>query len=244
MRALILAAGLGTRLRSITGDLPKPLATVADRPLIHYTLLLLKRYAITEVIVNLHYQGEKIRRELGNGKRFGMKIAYSEEPQILGTGGGIAKVRPFFQEQPFLVVNSDVLVDMNLDKLVDYHHRKKSVATLVLREDPEVDRYGAVEMDGEGRIRQFLGRIPGAPNDLLKRMFTGIHVIDPRVFDYIPPAVFSPITDAYIAMLLKDERLFGFTIRSFWADLGTPERYRAISDGLSENRIKLSYLKS
>ena len=243
MRALILAAGLGTRLRSVSGDLPKPLVPVGNRPLIHYTLLLLKRHAITEVVINLHYQGEKIRESLGDGNQFGMHVSYSEEPRILGTGGGIAKVRPFFQEQTFLVINADILVDIDLDKVVETHHRKKAAATLVLREDPEVDRYGAVEVDRECRIRQFLGKIPDAPQDLVKRMFTGIHVLDPKIFDYIPTGVFSPITDAYVAMLQKDERLFGYTMNTFWADLGTPERYRGVSDDLRDNRLKLSFLK-
>ncbi len=244
MRAMILAAGLGTRLRPVSGDLPKPLVPVGDRPLIHYTLLLLKRYAITEVIINLHYQGEKIRQELGSGEPFGMRISYSEEPQILGTGGGIIKVREFFKEQTFLVINSDILLDINLDKVVDYHNRKRAAATLVLREDPEVERYGAIEIDGENRIRQFLGKIPDAPKDLAKRMFTGIHVIDPGVYEYIPAGVFSPITDAYVTMLRKGERLFGFTQKGFWADLGTPERYRQVNDDLSSRRLKLSFLES
>ena len=162
----------------------------------------------------------------------------------MGTGGGIAKVRPFFREETFLVINADILVDVNLDEVVETHRRKKAAATLVLREDPEVDRYGAVEVDRECRIRQFLGKILDAPKGLIKRMFTGIHVLEPKVFDYIPTGVFSPITDTYVAMLQKNERLFGYSMNTFWADLGTPERYRDVSEAIDRNRLKLSFLKS
>jgi len=232
MKAMILAAGLGTRLRPLTDHLPKPLLPLGGRPLIEYTLLLLRKHGITEVIINLHYQGEKIRQALGDGSRWGMTIRYSEEPRILGTAGGIKNVESLLSREPFLVINSDILVEIRLDRLIERHHREQSAATLVLREDPEVDRWGAVGVDAHHRIRQFLGKPDWRGETLLKRMFAGIHVMDPRVLGYIPGEGFSTIIDVYIEMIQKGERLVGHTVKDYWIDIGTPERYRQAEEDL------------
>ncbi|HTN43032.1 MAG TPA: nucleotidyltransferase family protein [Nitrospiria bacterium] len=243
MKAMILAAGLGTRLRPLTDNLPKPLLPLEDRPLIEYTLRLLRKYGLREVVINLHYQGEKIVQALGDGSRWGMKIRYSEEPQILGTGGGIKKMARFFSDEPFLVINSDILVEIRLDRLVEFHQRQNGTATLVLREDPEVDSWGAVGIDPQRRIRQFLGRPDWTGKALAKRMFAGIHVMDPRVLSYIPDQGFSTIIDAYLEMLQKGERLLGHEFGDYWMDIGTPERYRKAQEDLKGKRVRLSYMQ-
>ncbi|MBI3812359.1 MAG: NDP-sugar synthase [Nitrospirae bacterium] len=237
MKAMILAAGLGTRLRPLTDNLPKPLLPLEGRPLIEYTLLLLRKYGITDVIINLHYQGEKIMQALGDGSRWGMKIRYSEEPRILGTAGGIKKVEPLLFGESFLVINSDILVEIHLDRLIELHQREKAAATLVLREDPEVDRWGAVGVDPHNRIRQFLGKPDWTGEPLSKRMFAGIHVMDPRVLAYIPGQGFSTIVDVYIEMIRKGERLVGQTVKDYWVDIGTPERYRHAQEDLKQRRV-------
>ena len=238
---MILAAGMGTRLRPYTDTLPKPLLPVGKRPLIHYNLLLLKKYGITNVVINLHHHGEKLKKAL-EGFEMGMRLVYSEEPEILGTGGGVKKVSHFFSDCSFVLINGDVLVDVNLDKVVEYHFRKKAVATMVLREDPEADRWGAVEADGQGRIRRLLNKGDIHGGRLLKYMFTGVHVLDPRVFDYIPPGCFSSITDAYLEMVKKGEKVFGYVMKGFWMDLGTPERYRKTHQDMEKGLIRLGYL--
>ena len=242
MKAMILAAGLGTRLRPLTDHLPKPLLSLEGRPLIEYTLRLLRKYALTEVVINLHYQGDKIKQTLGDGSRWGMKIRYSEESQILGTGGGIKKMARFLSEEPFLVINSDILVEIRLDRLIEFHQRQKAGATLVLREDPEVDRWGAVGIDSHHRIRQFLGKPDWKGEALAKRMFAGIHVMDPRVLTYIPDQGFSNIIDAYVEMLQKGEPLLGHAFQDYWTDIGTPERYRNAQEDLKEKKVRLSYI--
>jgi len=242
MKAMILAAGLGTRLRPLTDHLPKPLLPLNGRPLIEYTLLLLRRSGITEVVINLHYQGDKIMRALGDGSRWGMKLRYSEEPEILGTGGGIKKAEAFLSDGPFLVINSDILVEIDLDRIIGFHRRNQAAATLVLREDPEVDRWGAVGVDSGQRIRQLLGRPDWTGEALAKRMFTGIHVMDPRVLNYIAASGFSTIIDAYVEMLRKGEKLLGPIHPGYWNDIGTPERYRRAEEDLKEGRAALSFL--
>ena len=132
---MVLAAGFGRRLRPLTDHMPKPLLPVGGRPMIEYTLLLLKKYGLTEVIINLHHCGDQIIKTLGDGSRLGLSIAYStEKGEALGTGGGIKKAASFFEQSTFIVVNGDILIDIDLDKLISFHHAKQGLATLVLRE--------------------------------------------------------------------------------------------------------------
>lgn len=243
MRAMILAAGLGTRLRPYTNELPKPLLPVGDRPLIHYNLLLLEKYGITDVVINLHHHGEKLRKALGQEFKTGLRIVFSEEPQILGTGGGVKKVSPFFDSRTFILVNGDILVDLNLDKVVEQHFRKRAVATMVLREDPEAERWGVIGVDAQGRVRRVLDQGDWEGEKLQKYMFTGVHVLEPRVLDYIPPARCYSITDAYMEMVKKGEKIFGYVMKGFWMDLGTPERYQKTHQRMKKGGVRLSYLR-
>ena len=243
MKAMILAAGLGTRLRPLTNDLPKPLLPVASRPLIHYNLFLLKKYGITDVVINLHYHADKLRKALGDGSELGMQITYSEEPEILGTGGGPKKICTFFSNRSFILINGDILVDVNLDKAVEYHFRKKATATMVLREDPEVERWGTIETDSQGRIHRLLGKGDWQGEKLSKYMFTGIHVLEPRIFSYIPDGGFFSIIDAYTEMVKKNERVFGYIMTGYWMDLGTPERYQKAHQEIEKGLLKFSYLR-
>jgi NDP-sugar pyrophosphorylase family protein len=243
MKAMILAAGLGTRLRPLTNHLPKPLLPLAGRPLIHYNLLLLKKFGITEVIINLHYQAGKLREALGNGSGLGMQIRYSEEPEILGTGGGLKKVSQFFTDRSFILMNGDILVDLNLDKVVAYHQKRKAVATMILREDPHLERWGIIETDARGRIRRLLQKGHWSGGKLSKYMFSGIHVLEPKIFDYIPSNRFFSIIDAYLEMVERDECICGYVMKGYWMDLGTPERYQSAHQDVQRETVSLSYLR-
>ncbi|MBI3352197.1 MAG: nucleotidyltransferase family protein [Nitrospirae bacterium] len=242
MKAMVLAAGLGTRLAPLTHTTPKPLIPLNGQPLITYTLRHLKYYGITDIFVNLHHLGEKIRTFLGDGSAFGVKITYSEEPVILGTGGGIKKLANEFGPAPFLVINSDILTDFNLNSLFAFHQKKKGLAALVLRDDPQADRYGAIEIDSSGRIQRILGKGAGMSNSLKKLMFTGIHLVDPKVLDDIPERVSHSITDTYIGLVLRQKPLFGLEMKGFWADLGTREEYDKMNGLLMEGEMTLPYL--
>lgn len=243
MKAMILAAGLGTRLRPLTNDLPKPLLPIANRPLIYYNLMLLKKYGITDVFINVHYQREKIIQELGNGSRFGMNITYSEEPEILGTGGGIKNIQSAIARGTFIVINADILIDLNLDKLVEFHHKKKGVATLVLREDEEVEQFGVIEVDSKDQIRNILGKVVPKTERVRRFMFTGVHVMEPRVMDYIPFSAFYSITDAYIEMLRADEKMFGYLMKGYWNDIGVLERYKKADRDFKSGKVRLPHIR-
>jgi NDP-sugar pyrophosphorylase family protein len=248
MKAMVLAAGQGTRLQPLTEHKPKALIPVAGRPMIEYSLLLLKRYGICDIVINLHHLGEQIENYLGDGKRWGLHITYSKETELLDTGGGLLKARPFLEGGTFIVINTDVLIDLSLRELIAFHQEKRAAATLVLRPDPLADQYGSIEIDDEGRIRRFLQtQIATEPSVVTtKLMFTGVQVLEPRVFDYMAPAdllkKFSTTKDTYPRMLLSREKLFGFCFDGYWRDVGTASRIKEAEDNLASEKAKLHYL--
>lgn len=240
---MVLAAGLGTRLRPYTNTLPKPLIPVDGRPLIYYNLLLLKKYGIVEVSINLHHFGEKIAQEIGDGAKLGMQIHYSREDTLLGTGGGIKKMAKDFGTDPFVVINGDIVIDIALDRLIAFHHEKKGAATLVLRENDAPSQFGAVEIDTEMRIRNILNRIAWKGVGKRQLMFTGLHVVDPAVLDFIPRDRFYSITEAYIAMLQADKHLRAYVSDGYWNDLGHVDRYQEVDHELKEGKLQFNHLE-
>jgi NDP-sugar pyrophosphorylase family protein len=248
MKAMVLAAGQGTRLLPLTEQLPKALVPVGGRPMIEYSLFLLRHYGIRDIIINLHHLGDQIQSYIGDGKRLGLQITYSEELELLDTGGGLLKAKPFLQDGTFIVINTDVLIDLSLNKLVAFHKAKAATATLVLRSDPLADQYGSMEIDADGRIHRFLQTRISAPasRTTAKLMFTGVQVLEPRVFDSMESdstvRKFSTTKDIYPRMLLHQERLFGFRFDGFWQDLGTASRIRDAEENLTSGRAKLHYL--
>lgn len=238
---MVLAAGLGTRLRPLTDDRPKALVEVAGHPLITYNLALLRRFGITEVVVNLHYHGERLRRTLGDGSHLGLAIAYSVEEPLLDTGGGIRHARALLGDDDFVVMNSDTIVDLPLDRVIAEHRARRADATLVLRRDPEQARYGEIEIDGQGWIRRFLGTPTNVSTVLTPYMFAGVHVLSPRVFDHMPAGgVFSITRETYPAMLAAGAALAGVPFAGFWRVIDTPaDRARAEAD---LTQVKLTHL--
>ena len=248
MKAMVIAAGQGQRLRPLTDRTPKAMVPVAGRPMIEYPLLLLRRYGIREIVINLHHLGEQIEAYLGDGAKLGLKISYSKETELLDTGGGLLRAKPFLQEGTFIVINADVLIDLPLAELIDFHRAKKAAATLALRPDEQADRYGSIDIDSQERIYRFLqAKRPVAPTgSTTKLMFTGVQVLEPKIFAYMPAnggaEKFGTTRDTYPAMLLAEEKLFGFRFEGFWQDLGTPERITEAEDKLARKEAGLHYL--
>jgi mannose-1-phosphate guanylyltransferase len=247
MKAMVLAAGQGTRLRPLTDARPKALVHVRGRPMIEYSLLLLRHYGIRDIVINLHHHGEQIETRLGDGSHLGLQISYSIEPELLDTGGGLLKAKPFLQNDTFIVINTDVLIDLHLDQLLKFHKKQKAAATLVLRPDSEADRYGSMDIDEEGRICRFLDtRKPvQSPGPIRKLMFTGVQVLEPKVFVYMDAAMpahkFSTTRETYPRMLSDGQPLYGFRFDGFWQDLGTAERIRQAEHSLTSG-VRLHYL--
>ncbi len=240
MKAMILAAGYGMRLRPLTKRIPKPLLPVCGYPLVVWNLLLLRQHGITEALINVHYLGDQIVEALGDGSRYGMRLAYSHEPIILGTGGGIRQAQPYFENSRCLVLNGDTLSACDLTMLLKTHVASRALATLALRADPSAADWGAVTLADDSRILQIKGeptiadcaptagpQPPGA--DALGRtgyMFSGAHILEPAVVDAIPTGPGS-IIDVYIELLRQGRPLAGYRMNGYWSDIGTPERYAA-----------------
>jgi aminoglycoside/choline kinase family phosphotransferase/dTDP-glucose pyrophosphorylase len=221
MKALILAAGLGTRLLPYTRTTPKPLFTLAGRTLLEIHIRRLCAAGCEAVIVNTHHLHSQIEAFIAS-RTFGIPVVTRFEPAILGTGGAIRNAADFWDERPFLVINADIYSTVDLRGVYEFHLRHQSAATLVLCDDP---RFNSVRVDSKGFVRDFV--TPTAPAPAAALTFTGIQVLDPLVLQYLPPSGFFHSIDAYRALLAD-----GKCIRALiadgrgWIDLGTPERYR------------------
>lgn len=244
---MVFAAGFGQRLRPMTEKLPKALIPVGGRPMIEYSLLLLRHYGIEEIIINLHHLGEKIEAYLEDGKKLGLKITYSKERELLDTGGGLLQARSFLEDSTFMVINSDIIIDLSLAELLDEHRKNGGIATLVLRPDPQADLYGPIETSSDLRIRRFLNykAIPDSPTaSLVKFMFTGVQILEPKIFSYMeaePSPRFSITKTTYPKMLTQGEALYGFPFHGHWQDLGTPERIREAEEKLGNGEVRFHY---
>jgi len=239
MKAMILAAGLGTRLRPLTDALPKPLLPIAGRPLIVWNLLLLRRHGISDVIINVHHLGHLIEQALGDGSPFGMRIAYSRESVILGTGGGLKQAEPFFGGEPFVVLNGDTLFDLNLGDLATVHRQSGAVATMAVRADPEPERWGAVELNAMHQVVRISGRGKDSDGRIAKRMFAGVHLMHPQLLADVPAGLESSIIEAYVRAIQTGETIAGCELTGYWSDIGTPERYAQVQRDAEAGLINL-----
>jgi NDP-sugar pyrophosphorylase family protein len=240
---MVLAAGLGTRLRPITDRTPKALVEVGGRPMIEYALRMLAHAGVEDVVVNLHHFGDAIRERFGSGERLGVRLHYSPEDPILDTGGGIARARSFLEGAAFAVVNCDALIDVDLAAAAGVHADRSALATLVVREDPDAERWGPVDVDREGRVRRFLGVPSDVAERVERRMFSGVHVLSPEIFDVMPASgVFSITRDVYRPAVVAGARLFAVTHRGYWRDLGTPASVTEATRDLAIGRFRPRYL--
>lgn len=244
MKAMILAAGLGTRLRPLTNVLPKPLLPVAGTPLIVWNLLLLKRHRFQDVIINLHHLGPMIEQALGDGRRFGLRIEYSHEAVILGTGGGIKQVESYFSGEPFLVLNGDTLFELDLDALIAFHRERDAAASLVLRQDPEAAQWGLIEVRDDRQVMTITGKGRPSSGPTEPRMFAGVHILHPRLLRAVPHGRESSIIDAYVRGLHEGERIVGYDLNGYWSDIGTPERYAQVEHDVANGLVDLASRKA
>jgi NDP-sugar pyrophosphorylase family protein len=242
VKGVILAAGFGQRMAPITETLPKPLLPVGNLPLIVYAVKLLAHHGITDIGVNLHYLGRQLKDALGDGSAYGVRFFFSEEVEILGTGGGLKRMHQFADET-LVVVNSDTIIDLDVTAVVAEHRARGALATMVLRDDPRREEFGQIEIDAEtGRMCRILGQGPIPTNKVLSRMFTGVHVLEPRFLDYIPLDVHTDIIRyGYAKALSNHEPIFGTLMDTYWADAGTPQRYYQVNADALAQRMPLRH---
>jgi NDP-sugar pyrophosphorylase family protein len=239
MKAMILAAGFGTRLFPLTIDRTKPAIPFLGKPLVGYVAEYVARFGYKEIVVNLHHQPDSVVEALGDGSAFGVHIDYTrEEPDILGTAGALDNARHLLKDEPFLIVNGKIITDIDIGSLVDAHKASGALATMVLKPNVKREKFTVVETH-DGLVTGFgphakpftEEEIRDTTSDLTPPlMFTGIHILDPRVFDYIPRGAFSDIvTDVYRPALAKGDKIAAHVADGKWYELSTIPRYLDIS---------------
>jgi NDP-sugar pyrophosphorylase family protein len=240
MKAVILAAGFGTRLWPLTEDRTKPAIPFLNRPLIAYAVDYLAAYGIRDIIVNLHHQPESIRRALGDGSAMGVHVHYSLEEEILGTSGAIDRVRDHLLDDDFIVINGKIVTDIDLDAAVRKHRERQAIATLVLKENVAREYFSIVEVDARRLITRFAGfpetvSVEASASDtggvLVKSesaplMFTGIQVLSPRIFEYVPRDCFSHSTiHVYPRAISEGKPVVAHVTNGNWFEMSTLDRY-------------------
>lgn len=239
MQAMILAAGRSTRLGAIGLTLPKPLLPVCGYPVITYAIELCRRAGLRDIIINLHHHGDQVGQTLGDGSRFDVRLRYSVEEELLGTGGALWQARSMFEPGPVLVINGKVAADIDLVRVVEAHRHAAAgtLATMVIRADPNPELWAPVGVDATGTVLSLRGkRGPHAARATPKsRMFAGIHVLEPALLDRLPEGVSDVIGDAYVPALLAGDRIGSLTMTGYFAEHSTPERYLAGNFALLEH---------
>jgi mannose-1-phosphate guanylyltransferase len=215
MKAMVLAAGLGTRLRPLTYEITKPMVPVLDRPVMEHILDLIGRHPFDGVIANLHYFPETIR------EYFGQRISYRFEEQLLGTAGGVRACAEFFGDEPFLVISGDALTDIDLTAFAARHRQTGGIATLAVKKVADTREYGVVLHDREGRITGFQEK--PQPEEALSDLGNcGIYMFEPAIFDYFPDRPFVDwAKDVFPALLENDVPFHIHEVREYWNDVGS-----------------------
>ncbi len=239
MQAMILAAGRSTRLGFMGLALPKPLLPVCGYPVITYGIELCRRAGFCDIVINLHHHGDKIGQTLGDGSRFGVRLRYSAEEELFGTGGALWKARYMFSPGPVLVMNGKIAADIDLEAVVSAHRAAApgTVATMVVRADPNPELWAPIGVDATGAVLSIRGKRADRTSfgPVLPRMFAGIHVVEPGLLDRLPEGVSDVIGDAYIPALLAGNRIGTITMTGYFAEHSTPERYLAGNLDLLQN---------
>jgi NDP-sugar pyrophosphorylase family protein len=238
MKAFILAAGLGTRLRSLGLDVPKVMVPIGGKPLLEHHLELFKRQGIREFIVNLHYLPEKITDYFGDGSKFGVSITYSHETELLGTAGAVKKMEAELRGGSFIVFYGDNLVQVNFGPLLEFHRARQAEATVALFASPEPWTGGVVETDSNGRVLRFVEK-PDRKQISTNLISAGILVLEPQVLDVIPAGQFYDFgKDVFPRLLAEHRAVYAMEPRAYIQDVGTPERLAKAQRDFEEGALK------
>ena len=239
MKAMLLAAGLGTRLRPLTYELPKPMVPILGRPVMEHILRLMVRHGFDDVVANLHYFPDLIRNRFGDGSDYGARLVYSYEPELMGTAGGVRNVRDHFGGETFLIISGDALTDVDLTALWQAHKQKGGIATLALKRVDDPSQLGVVIVNEEGRIQGFQEK-PDPAEALSNLGNCGIYVFEPEIFDYFPePEFVDWAMDVFPRLLEEDVSFYGHEIQEYWNDVGSLEEYRQGNFDALEGKVRV-----
>lgn len=248
MKGIIIAGGLGTRLRPVTYHRPKPLVPVANRPFLEYQVALLKHFGIDDIVFATNYMADKIEAHFGDGSRFGVRMRYAIEETPLGTGGAIRNAADRFPGEAVAVFNGDVLTDFDLGQILDFHREKQAVATITLAEVPSPNPFGVLLLDAEGKVEAW-----NEPSEATKKLLSqgnfeitgtdkinaGFYVFAPEFIESIPQGVPSSVErDIFPRFLASAASVYGIAPGGFWMDMGRPEQLMVASQAILSNKVQ------
>lgn len=241
MQAIILAGGLGTRLRSLVKDRPKPMAEIeADKPFLAYQIDYLRQYDVTEIVLCVGYMWENVRAYFGDGEKFGVKIFYAVEEELLGTGGAIKNAEKFI-DAPFLVLNGDSFFEADIDAMAKFHFAKKAsdenyFGTMALTTVDDRSSFGSIDLDEENLITAFNEKDPELTSPGL--INAGVYLLEPKILEKIPSGRKVSIEKEIYPDLLQNElHIGGFKSNVFFVDIGTPEGFYKFKAHLKEEVV-------
>ncbi len=238
MKAMIMAAGVGSRLMPMTADIPKPMIPMANQPLMANTVQLLQEHGFRSIIANLHYHADYINAYFGDGQALGVSMDYSREEELMGTAGGVKRCE-WFLDDTFVIVSGDALTDIDLTLLVQAHQRKGALATIALKEVEDVEHFGIVITDEDGLIKSFQEK-PRSEEALSRVANTGIYVFEPEIFKYIPAGQFYDFGKQVFPHLVKAGcPFYGVTVDGYWCDVGNIDTYRQAHADILAGRVRV-----
>ncbi|HXA85141.1 MAG TPA: nucleotidyltransferase family protein [Candidatus Dormibacteraeota bacterium] len=246
MKAMVLAAGLGTRLRPLTNDRPKALVEVGGRSLLEITLTRLRDFGIHDVIINVHHYADMVIDHVRAAGNFGMRIEFSREDVLFDTGGGLKQAAWFLgdnsADEPFILHNVDVISTIDLQRMVQLHKESKALATLAVQQR-KTSRYllfdERLQLCGRRFVKEERTEIVRPAQQMTELAFTGIHVISPRIFPLLAEEGVFSIVPAYLRLSAQGETLLAFRADEYyWRDLGKPENIRQTEQDMKENLVR------
>ena len=236
MKAVIMAGGEGTRLKAVTGDLPKPMVPLLGKPMLEHIVELLRKNGFDEICMALKYRAGDMIAHFGDGEKFGVRICYRIEKDSLGTAGAVKNCGDFYGNEDFLVISGDCACDIKLSLLPQEHFKREAAVTVALHRDGCPLRYGLAVTDGEGRIHAFVEK-PTWSRVVTDHVNTGIYMLSPRVMKYVPENTpFDFGKDLFPLLLREKLPIYGVDAGGYWCDVGTPlSYYKCCWDALSGN---------
>ena len=238
MKAVIMAGGEGTRLRPQTSNLPKPMLPLVGRPMMEHIVSLLRRHGITDIVVTVAFLPNAIRSYFGNGSELGVRMVYATEETPLGTAGSVRNARDELTER-FLVISGDVLTDINLTAMIEFHEKNGALATLALCAVENPLEFGIVITREDGSIERFLEK-PGWGQVFSDTINTGIYVLEPEIFDLIPegrPSTSPPRCSPRCSKPVRP--LFGYVADGYWEDVGTTAAYLKAHEDILDGKVEV-----
>ncbi len=237
MKAMIMAAGVGSRLMPLTTKIPKPMIPMANVPLMESIVTLLRIHGFDDLICNLYYHAGNISSYFGDGSKFGVKMQYSLEDELMGTAGGVKNCE-WFLDDTFAVISGDALTDINLGALLEAHRQRGALATIALKEVQQVEHFGVVITDDQGRIERFQEK--PRPEEALSHLAnTGIYIFEPGIFKYIPARQFYDFGKQVFPHLVRTGAPFhGLPVQDYWCDVGNISTYCQAHADILQQRVK------